>query len=536
MQRRRPVTHRAVPMLGLLLLGAGLSVLVTQFGVPQAVASSGDRADDRTLAATDVVTVTVPVAPNFPVMKNLSSGGIRGKPAIAFDGTHFLAVWSDANDIWGARISPEGDVLDPQGIAISVGGSPGIDPSVGFDGTNFVVVWASWTVSAPYVYEVYGARVNPDGSVLDPGGVPLTTGGNAKTRMLSIAYDGTNFLVAWRTMGDVIRGARINSTGGSLVNLGAADGFRISSGGGFYPAVAYGLGTYLVTWHAWGTNGLDILGARVDPDGTVTDPGNFVICDALMNQDHNTVAFDGTHFLVVWHDWRPEGSQIYGSAYGARVGLDGTVLDDPAFQITDHARGEKPVQVACDGSSCLVVWDVEHDVAFNWRLTDVYGRRIAPDGSILDTQGIPISAAGGHQFGPVLGYGDGHYLVAWGDIRDGEGAVWAQMLENQVVTRQDPAQGVAPGALPASAGTWVEETYSPYSDEAAPTGLAFAADNAYAFGRRGYHYNGASWSTVLGPKDTFFGSWASSPDDIWIGMWCRGFYHYDGRGRSRLGV
>jgi len=56
------------------------------------------------------------------------------------------------------------------------------------------------------------------------------------------------------------------------VNLDGPTGFFI--GNGFYPYVAFDGTNYMVAWHGHG-NGLDIFGARVSQDGAVLDPGVF---------------------------------------------------------------------------------------------------------------------------------------------------------------------------------------------------------------------------------------------------------------------
>jgi hypothetical protein len=98
-------------------------------------------------------------------------------PAMAFDGTNWLVVWSDNRrqenltyDIFGARVSsPSGTVLDSGGILISGNEQQERTPSVAFDGTNFAVIWAApFGIPPGSDDDVVGQRVSTAGTLASP--------------------------------------------------------------------------------------------------------------------------------------------------------------------------------------------------------------------------------------------------------------------------------------------------------------------------------------------------------------------------------
>jgi len=124
--------------------------------------------------------------------------GYQFAPAVAFDGTNYLVAWQDGRgtyyDVYGARVSPAGAVLDPAGIAISTAGNHQEAPSVTFDGTNHLGAWQDSRSGTSW--DTYGARVSPAGAVLDPGGLAISTESGQQLTP-TLAFDGTNYLVAW---------------------------------------------------------------------------------------------------------------------------------------------------------------------------------------------------------------------------------------------------------------------------------------------------------------------------------------------------
>ena len=83
-----------------------------------------------------------------------------------------------------------GDILDPGGIPIQSGG---YTPAVAFDGTNYLVVYSD----GRNALQVWGARVTTGGTVLDPNGFQISSTAYSSTP--AIAYGGGKYLVTWTT-------------------------------------------------------------------------------------------------------------------------------------------------------------------------------------------------------------------------------------------------------------------------------------------------------------------------------------------------
>ena len=357
---------------------------------------------------------------------------LRGRPGIATDGKNFFVVWRDtstgSSEFFGARITPDGVNLDLGGIAIGASSSTdyGISPGVAFDGKNYLVVWADTDG------EIYAVRVSSEGAKIDDSPLKVTTGANSKVRPVSIAFGGTSYLIAWRDFSDAVKVARV-STSGAIID----DGAGTTVGQGFYPWAVFDGTNYLVVWHAWGINGLDIFGNRISPtNGTPLDGTGFVICGASEDQDHASVAFDGTNYLVVWHDFR--GGDIGyndGSVYGARVSKNGVALDDPAIQISPLCRGQWPVTIAFDGINFLVVWQVDNGHLEPATYVDVFGQRVSKAGGLIG-EPIPVCNAQNNQWGPNVAFnGVDKLLITWTDESPNERAgVWGLITDRSTAS------------------------------------------------------------------------------------------------------
>jgi hypothetical protein len=340
---------------------------------------------------------------------------LQACPSVAFDGTNYLAVWEEwrkfpESDIYGCRVSKSLVPLDPLGIAISIAPGDQLSPSIAFDGTNCLVVWEDGRGGD---LEIYGARVEMTGTVLDTAGIGITTGYDEGGAEPAVAFDGTNYLVAWTKMGvglDDIYGARVSKSGAVLdspaIAICTASWFQGRS------FVISGGTDYLVAWEDRRGEDVDIYGARVNHLGGLLDSSGILISTAPHYEIQPSAVFGGTNYLVVWEDNRGGvGSDIY----GARATQSGYVLDPMGIAICTADSVQAEPSAAFDGANYLVVWEDRRSGVDS----DIYGARVNGSGMLLDPSGIVISNASGDQMRPSVAFGGHTYLVVWEDIRSG---------------------------------------------------------------------------------------------------------------------
>jgi hypothetical protein len=144
-----------------------------------------------------------PEAP-FAVMAIPADARAQLNPVVAWDGKGtYLVVWQQGRfyhqgqhaDILAARVDSSGRVLDREPIVICSVEASQEQPQVAYSAGRFLVAWHDLRNGRDW--DVYAARLTPAGKVLEPDGV-LIAGGrqNQASPVLSPAADG--FLVVWQ--------------------------------------------------------------------------------------------------------------------------------------------------------------------------------------------------------------------------------------------------------------------------------------------------------------------------------------------------
>jgi hypothetical protein len=327
-------------------------------------------------------------------------------------------------------------------VRISGASATGDDlwPAVGWNGgaDDYLVVWEDRRNGASRGSDVFGRRVSAVGSVV---GTDFRISGARATsdeRHPAVVWNPGEgeYLVVWSdrrnfpARGWDVFGRRVSGSGVALGTDFRISGPRATSDD-LYPAVAWNSaeGEYLVVWEDQrnvDARGRDVFGRRVSAEGSVLGK-DFRISGAraTAHDRHPAVAWNGTEYLVVWHDGRNMAARSW-DVFGRRVSAAGVPVG-PDFRISGPGAtaGEWVPSVAWSGTEYLVVWEDARNLEA--RSYDVFGRRVSGSGVPLGGD-FRISGPGATagDFYPAVAWNGaaGEYLVVWGDGREASTRGW----------------------------------------------------------------------------------------------------------------
>jgi len=360
---------------------------------------------DEVLESSEYPAVLDPVISSDFKMENTVFPAISGaqtSPAVAFDSVkmHYLVVWTNQRpitglDIYGALLNTDG-TLAGGGFVISGANGDQKNPSVAFDGSGFLVVWED--ERNPASTDIYGARVDGNGVLLDTSGVVLTSATNNQT-LPKVVFRGSDHLVVWQDTRNVnldIYGTRVSLAGIPLDGSGVALVMRLGEQG--QPAIAVGATNSLLTWEDSSSSASPHIYGALVPAGGLTALSAFNACPgSTASQTTPSVAFHAAsgNYFVAWSDTR--NTATLSDIYGTRVNGGGTVLDASGFAISNASLGQFAPSIATAGDSLAAVWQDMRNSVDN----DIFGNRLLSSGGVLDGSGFSISSTTDEQ-APVV--------------------------------------------------------------------------------------------------------------------------------------
>ncbi len=303
-------------------------------------------------------------------------------PRVCFGGGNFLVVWQDLRnekdyDVRAARVSPDGKVLDPEGLLVAGGAHNQAMPKACFDGKSFFVVWQDFRSGKKY--EVYGAQVSTDGKLLD--GKGLLVAGSDKsylhrtTPAVASRGDGKSFVV-WGGgsgggyAGNIIRFGGTLVTGGKPQEAFAVrqkEGHLSSPHAGVRMYVAAGPKGYVAVWRSWASVGRSPGPSRnasaytFGADGKAGKP--FFPTGGtryLMDPD---IAWDGSAYVVCWYEQsvRPKvKGQPHDKVRAIRVSQEGKPAGPEHKLAGSFTAPAKAAALATDGKGTTLIAYEQH--------------------------------------------------------------------------------------------------------------------------------------------------------------------------------
>jgi hypothetical protein len=245
-------------------------------------------------------------------------------PSIAWNGSSFFVVWSDAASIRARYVDREGN---PAPDTFTIARSQNVevtDPDVAWNGSIFLISFSyrnEWPMpSVSPTTNLYAARVAADGALIDaPFPLTITTapGGNDAS---AIAAAGSTFIVVWAERWDIFS-ATVDAVTGAVTEprLVARSVWEQSGARGVFDGSNLGF----VWQESTGYPGEEplVLFSRVTPDGEHLDGGGLQIGRGFVGP----IAVADV-YLVTWHSWA-------GRRYAVRMTKQGELLDDQPLQL-----------------------------------------------------------------------------------------------------------------------------------------------------------------------------------------------------------
>lgn len=547
-------------------------------------------------------------------------------PSLASDGTGFLVTWFENRyygyaQLYGARVSHTGQIIDANGIAITgPAGYTQFAPDIVWDGHNYFVSYNMEGTS--FNEDILVTRVSNTGTVLDPNGV-LVKGGSANQGQPGIAPSPSGgSQVVWTDL--QAGGPTPQDIGSAFVSAaGAAGSASIVSRGAprqRSPKMAAGSGEFLTVFRSEKSGESRIVAQRVDANGNALDSEPILLAGGSATAANPVVAFNGSLFLAVWED--------LGNVYGLRVRPDGALLDaapflimggnrpdvaalgdtflvvaddapaDPQYRFTFAVRVASTgavlsprlqisnifalaAKVAALGNRWLVVWEnhPSHDDATSviaaalvsadgssstmfylssglydetpavastgssaliaWADSDIYGRRILSDGTLLDTSsGIVISNASGDQFEPAVAWDGSEFVLDWLDQRNDpypnqvRGDIYGARVDangnvldpagfaiaNSVMPEEDPAVVAGNGTVLFAYTAYHDRGYAAFRVSLALSPFSTAAVCSYSLSPTSNSLAAAGGTGSFSILTTSGCAWTAISDTAWISV------------------
>jgi|GEM_PF-1961506 len=341
--------------------------------------------------------------------------GTSGRPALAYNGTHYLLAWTvralgglDGSPLRAHRLLPDGTVVDSVALELgsTVGDQPGITAASA--GGDFVVAWVDDTGKG--TSDIFVRRISAGGAILDGAAVPVDTTAtlNSIVPRLGVAATTNHYMLAWEDRigpaNYTVFSRRLSTNGNFL------DGARVAVQTGLVipasPDVGHNGTDFLIAW----LSGTGFHATRITDAGVVLDAPP-ISMPTLDDGGTPNISAVGSDFFVV-SAYTDGPTAIIKSR---RVSAAGILLDNPAVEfpttILSADLSASPLAVGPASDRILVTVPIEQDTH------PLIARRINAQNVVLDGADLSLARSANWQGVPSIAYGNGEALVVFADFR-----------------------------------------------------------------------------------------------------------------------
>jgi hypothetical protein len=282
-----------------------------------------------------------------------SSIGSGCAVAVASLGSGYLVVWV-ADSLEGALVPATSAPGMPFKIGSAVTNNCD-DVSVAASAAGYLAGWVHSPAS-------YVARVTPEGVVLDPNGILIYSG---NTQYVATASDGTDYLAGILGTNDgALHVVPVSSTGvvGATMDAWPDAGTQIV---GARPSLVFSGGRYFAAWGMWrngigaGTLPPALYASFLTSTGAMMSPNPIVLCSDNACGDVFAVAAQ-SGFYALWGKEYFPGAEVWGasiSTSGDLVPPNGQLLGELTPTLSDG-----PIVAMSSSSRGIVVYNTLEDV------------------------------------------------------------------------------------------------------------------------------------------------------------------------------
>jgi hypothetical protein len=295
---------------------------------------------------------------------------------------------------------------------LSVSDTIGDYPSAAWDGSAYGVAWQD---NRDGNYEIYFARVSPDGTVIVP--ATRVTNQASSSYRPTIAWTGSEYGIAWydyRTTTTDIYFTRVGKDGAKLL---ADSPITSNAGGSYSPSLVWADVEYGVAWYDYRDGNNEIYFARISVAGLKVGIDVRVTSDTASSIDPS-LTWTGQMYGLAWEDTRTTTSDIY----FANISATGTI--GPAAQITTDAAASHYPRLAWNGNEYGVAWQDTRTNPYSLYFARIYesGSKIGEDIQIRNSTGLSCR--------PSLVWTGAEYTVAWEENSYGNNDIFCVSLDS----------------------------------------------------------------------------------------------------------